>query len=228
MHQTRILIVEDEAAIRNMLTFSLEIAGFKVIEAADAQQADEAIANQLPSIILLDWMLPGLSGIHFVQRLKHQKQTSEIPIIMLTARAEEENKIRALNVGVDDYVVKPFSPRELIARIKAVLRRSLSSDEKILRIRQLHIEMDTHQVFIGEQLIPLRPLEYQLLYFFMTHPNRVYTRGQLLQQVWSDAISIDERAVDTQILRLRRALKMHDHDSIIETVRSVGYRLKME
>jgi len=223
MSKPYILIVEDETAIREMLHLALNNANFLVGEAADIQQAKNLISHQLPKLILLDWMLPGVSGIEFARHLKKDPHTQPIPLIMLTARDEESDKIRGFEVGADDYITKPFSPRELIARIKAVLRR-LSPDNEHLIIRNLLLDLTEHRVKIGNQEIPLGPTEFRLLHFFMQHPERVYTRNQVLDYVWGNEVYIEERTVDVHIRRLRKALAAYGYDHLVQTVRGVGYR----
>ena len=220
-----ILVVEDEAAIREMLQFSLGKAGFDVHEAADARQAQDMMDSHVPDLVLLDWMLPGISGVDLAQKLRQANRTRKIPIIMLTARGEEENKIKGLEAGADDYVTKPFSPRELIARIKAVLRRTDSSvAEDVIEIGDLSVDTVRHRVSVRTQPLELGPTEFRLLHFFMTHAERVFSRSQLLDQVWGDNVYIEERTVDVHIRRLRRALEPHDCARYIQTVRGAGYR----
>ncbi len=220
-----ILVVEDEAAIREMLQFSLGKAGFDVHEAADARQAQDMMDSHVPDLVLLDWMLPGISGVDLAQKLRQANRTRKIPIIMLTARGEEENKIKGLEAGADDYVTKPFSPRELIARIKAVLRRTDSSvAEDVIEIGDLSVDTVSHRVSVRNQPLELGPTEFRLLHFFMTHAERVFSRSQLLDQVWGDNVYIEERTVDVHIRRLRRALEPHDCARYIQTVRGAGYR----
>ena len=221
--QAHILVIEDEAAIREMLNFSLTQAGFTVEEAADVQQAKTLIFNRFPALILLDWMLPEVSGIEFARQLKKNSQTQQIPIIMLTARGEEEDKVRGLEVGADDYITKPFSPRELIARIKAVLRRFSAHDEQLI-VNDLQLYPTEHRVMVDEQEVPMGPTEFRLLYFFMSHPERVYSRNQVLDQVWGSNVYIEERTVDVHIRRLRKALASHGYAHLVQTVRGVGYR----
>ncbi len=220
-----ILVVEDEIAIREMLHLSLKRASFVVEEAADVRQANDFIDKRVPELILLDWMLPGMSGIDFARQLKKKSPTQQIPIIMLTARGEEEDKIRGLEVGADDYVTKPFSPRELIARIKAVLRRaSAAHDNNQLVVNELQLYPDEHRVMIGDQEIHMGPTEFKLLHFFMAHPERVYSRNQVLDHVWGSQVYIEERTVDVHIRRLRKALVSYGYDYLVQTVRGVGYR----
>jgi two-component system, OmpR family, phosphate regulon response regulator PhoB len=220
-----ILVVEDEAAIREMLNFSLGRAGFAVHEAADARQAQDIINHQVPDLVLLDWMLPGTSGVDLAQKLRHSNRTRELPIILLTARGEEENKIKGLEAGADDYITKPFSTQELIARIRAVLRRTVSTgNDDIIKIGDLSLDTVSHRVLVGETAVELGPTEFRLLHFFMSHAERVFSRGQLLDQVWGNNVYIEERTVDVHIRRLRRALEQYGCDKYIQTVRGAGYR----
>ena len=225
MNTRNILLVEDEQPIREMVVFALTNAGYEVYQAADARQAQVCIAECLPDLILLDWMLPGISGIDYARRLKKDELTRELPIIMLTARAEEEDKVQGLESGADDYVTKPFSPRELVARIRAVLRRGgPAGEDEILRANGLTLDLASHRVSAGETLLEIGPTEYRLLEFFMSHPERVYSRGQLLDRVWGSNVYVEERTVDVHIRRLRKALEPHDFDALIQTVRGSGYR----
>ncbi len=217
-----ILIVEDEAPIREMTAFALRQAGFQIQEAADTREALERLGERYPDLILLDWMLPGTSGLDFTRRLKREPHTRDIPIIMLTARGEEDDKIRSLESGADDYVTKPFSTRELIARIKAVLRRS-GGDERV-EIGRLRLDLAAHRVLADGEEIALGPTEFRLLRFFMTHPDRVYSRAQLLDRVWGGNVYVEERTVDVHIRRLRKALAPHGCDHHVQTVRGAGYR----
>lgn len=225
MNAKSILIVEDEQSIREMVLFALTSAGFEVREAADARHAQACIAERLPDLLLLDWMLPGISGIDFARRLKRSDLTRELPIIMLTARAEEEDKIQGLESGSDDYITKPFSPRELVARIRAVLRRgNPAADDEILRADGLTLDLASHRVSVGDTLLDMGPTEYRLLEFFMGHPERVYSRSQLLDRVWGSNVYVEERTVDVHIRRLRKVLEPQGYDSLIQTVRGAGYR----
>lgn len=222
---TTILVVDDEAAIREMVGFALERAGFRWLEAADAAAAQVVIADQKPDLVLLDWMLPDLSGIHLARRLKREELTAHLPIIMLTARGEEEDRIRGLEVGADDYVTKPFSPRELVARIKAVLRRSGATEtEAQIEFSGLCLDAVGHRVSAAGETLELGPTEFRLLHFFMTHPERVFSRAQLLDSVWGRNVYVEERTVDVHIRRLRKALSPHGHDRLVQTVRGAGYR----
>lgn len=221
----RILVVEDEPAIREMLGFSLTKAGFRFEEAVDAEQALLAIAASPPDLVLLDWMLPGMSGVDLARRLRREELTAALPIIMLTARSEENDRVRGLETGADDYVSKPFSPRELIARIHAVLRRTQpEAEEEAIHIGGLTLNPVDHRVKVGDEDIELAPTEFRLLSFFMHHPDRVYSREQLLDRVWGRGIYVEERTVDVHIRRLRKALATHDYDRFIQTVRGTGYR----
>ena len=223
--QNLILVIEDEPPIRDMIRLALELADFEVMEAENAAKAETQIANRVPDLILLDWMLPGVSGIEFAKRLKQNKDVNDIPIIILTAKAEEENKIKGFEVGADDYITKPFSPRELIARIKTVLRRGPSvTTEGQIQVDGITLNTVTQEVKINQKSITLSPLEYRLLHFFMSHPNRVYSRDQLLTRVWGGDSYVDERTVDVQIRRLRRALDQGGELNLIETVRGAGYK----
>ena len=227
--QKHILIVEDEPAIRDMLAFALRKGDFVPICAADGRQAQECIAERVPDLILLDWMLPGSSGLELARRWRRDATTRGIPIIMLTARGEENDRVGGLEAGVDDYVVKPFSARELLARIRAVLRRSREDDEDgSVQVGALRIDGAAHRVFADEagtaQPIPMGPTEYRLLHFFMTHPERVYTRTQLLDHVWGGSVYVEERTVDVHIRRLRKTLEPHRLDAMVQTVRGAGYR----
>ena len=221
----RILIVEDEAAIRDMVSFALRKDGMLPVHAADAREAQHAIAAQVPDLILLDWMLPGMSGIEFARRLRREELTREVPIIMLTARGEESDRVGGLDAGVDDYVVKPFSTRELMARIRAVMRRtSGEDDEGVVELGGLRIDGAAHRVSHQGQPLQLGPTEYRLLHFFLTHPERVYTRGQLLDHVWGGGVYVEERTVDVHIRRLRQVLEPVGCDALVQTVRGAGYR----
>lgn len=208
-----------------MVRFSFKATDFILMEAANTNEAELQIAKHIPDLILLDWMLPGMSGIDFAKKLKNKQQTKEIPIIMLTAKAEDENKIKGLETGADDYITKPFSPRELIARIKAVLRRGpLMTPEGIIHIEDLCLNTNTHQVSINQKIIELAPIEYKLLYFFATHQERIYSREQLLDQIWGGENDISERTVDVQIRRLRKQLKQYGYHDYIKTVHGAGYQ----
>ena len=223
--QKQILIVDDEPAIRDMVAFALRKAEYDPVHAGDAREAQAAIVSRVPDLILLDWMLPGMSGLEFARRLRREEMTREVPIIMLTARGEENDRVGGLEAGVDDYVVKPFSTRELVARIKAVIRRTQSETEQgTVELGGLRIDGPAHRVFAGDKPVPIGPTEYRLLYFFMTHPERVYSRGQLLDHVWGGNVYVEERTVDVHIRRLRKTLEPFALDGLVQTVRGSGYR----
>jgi len=223
--QKRILIVDDEPAIRDMVAFALRKAEYEPMHAGDAREASAAIVEQVPDLILLDWMLPGMSGLEFARRLRKEGLTREIPIIMLTARGEENDRVNGLDAGVDDYVVKPFSARELLARIKAVMRRSRGDEEDgSVTLGGMRIDGAAHRVFAGDAPVHIGPTEYRLLHFFMTHPERVYTRTQLLDHVWGGNVYVEERTVDVHIRRLRKTLEPWRLDNLVQTVRGAGYR----
>lgn len=225
MSQPTILIIDDEAPIRDMITLALESSGFDCLQAATAQEAHALIIDHKPALVLLDWMMPNTSGIELARRLRRDDLTANIPIIMLTAKAEEDNKIQGLETGVDDYLTKPFSPRELVARIKALLRRSQPThDKEPLSVMGLALDPVSHRVTIDQKAISMGPTEYRLLFFFMTHPERAYTRAQLLDQVWGSNVYVDERTIDVHIRRLRKAISVGGHEKLIQTVRSTGYR----
>lgn len=221
----KILIVEDEEAIRDMLGYALMKEGFDCGEAADVDQARATIDANRPNLILLDWMLPGMSGIDYARRLRSAPETKDIPIIMLTAKGEESDKVKALDSGADDYITKPFSTKELVARVKAVLRRySGDNDSGVIEVGGLLLDSDTYRVTANEQEIEISPTEFKLLHFFITHPERVYSRSQLLDHVWGENVYVEERTVDVHIRRLRKTLEPFEFDKFIQTVRSVGYR----
>jgi len=220
----KILIVDDEASIREMIAVALEMAGYECLEADNAQQAHAIVVDEQPQLILLDWMMPGSSGIEFARRLKRDDMTAEIPIIMLTAKGEEDNKIQGLEAGADDYITKPFSPRELVARLKAVLRRSIPQGiEKPIEVQGLMLDPVCHRVSANQAPLDMGPTEYRLLQFLMTHQERAYSRTQLLDQVWGGNVYVEERTVDVHIRRLRKALG-GNHEHLIQTVRGTGYR----
>ena len=225
MSAKQILVVEDERPIREMIAFGLRRAGFEVREAADARSGRAEVANKLPDLLLVDWMLPDTSGLEFTRALKRDRETRELPIIMLTARAEEGDKVAGLEGGADDYITKPFSPRELLARINAVLRRALPAEgTERIDIEGLVLDQSSQRVSSGERTVALGPTEYRMLAFFMTHPERVYTREQLLDRVWGGNVYVEERTIDVHIRRLRKALEDYGYDRLIQTVRGSGYR----
>ena len=228
MHK-RILIVDDEPAIRDMVAFALRKDDYEPVQAADAREAQAAIAERVPDLILLDWMLPGSSGLELARRWRREALTREVPIIMLTARGEENDRVGGLEAGVDDYVVKPFSTRELLARIRAVKRRAREDEpDGSVAAGALRIDGAAHRVYAragdAEQPVPLGPTEYRLLHFFMTHPERVYSRAQLLDHVWGGTVYVEERTVDVHIRRLRKALEPAGLEEMVQTVRGSGYR----
>jgi two-component system phosphate regulon response regulator PhoB len=220
-----ILVVEDEPAIQELIACNLELAGHQALKAQNAEQALEMVRTALPDLVLLDWMLPGMSGIEFARKLRADKRTQGVPIIMLTARAEERDKLQGLETGADDYLTKPFSPRELIARVKAVLRRRAPQvTDDAVEVSGLKLDPASHRVSGNGSALALGPTEFRLLHFLMTHAERVYSRTQLLDQVWGDHVFVEERTVDVHIRRLRKALEPSGHDQLIQTVRSAGYR----
>jgi two-component system phosphate regulon response regulator PhoB len=221
----QILIVEDEKPIRDMIAFGLRRAGFAVSEAEDSSEARARIADSRPDLLLVDWMLPDQSGLELTRSIKRNKETQDLPVILLTARAEEQDKVAGLEGGADDYVTKPFSPRELLARIQAVLRRtSPTASGEAIEAGALKLDPVSHRVIVGEQTVSLGPTEYRLLQFFMEHPERVYARSQLLDRVWGGNVYVEERTVDVHIRRLRKALEPFACDSLVQTVRGSGYR----
>jgi len=243
--QKHILIVEDEPAIRDMVAFALRKAGMEAAHAADARAAQGMIAERVPDLILLDWMLPGMSGLDLARRLRKEDLTRDVPIIMLTARGEETDRVGGLEAGVDDYVVKPFSPRELIARINAVMRRTHGVDgDGVVAVGPLRIDSSAHRVYARQEpkclegqggpreaandsIVPIGPTEYRLLHFFMTHAERVYSRSQLLDYVWGGSVYVEERTVDVHIRRLRKTLEPYDCQDLVQTVRGAGYRFSL-
>jgi two-component system phosphate regulon response regulator PhoB len=227
--QKRILIVDDEPAIRDMVAFALRKGDYEPAHAGDAREAQAAIADRVPDLILLDWMLPGTSGLELARRWRQDALTREVPIIMLTARGEENDRVGGLEAGVDDYVVKPFSARELLARIRAVMRRAREDDEDgSIAVGALRIDGAAHRVYARldghDEPVPIGPTEYRLLHFFMTHPERVYSRSQLLDHVWGGSVYVEERTVDVHIRRLRKTLEPSRLDAMVQTVRGAGYR----
>ncbi|PKF50583.1 phosphate regulon transcriptional regulator PhoB [Enterovibrio nigricans] len=221
----RILVVEDEAPIREMLCFVLEQKGYQAVEAEDYDSALEMICEPYPELILMDWMLPGGSGINLIKHLKRDELTRQIPVVMLTARGEEEDKVRGLEVGADDYITKPFSPKELMARLKAVMRRvSPTSLDDVIDVQGLKLDPVSHRVTANEKPLDMGPTEFKMLHFFMTHQERVYSREQLLNNVWGTNVYVEDRTVDVHIRRLRKALEADGHDKLVQTVRGAGYR----
>lgn len=224
----RVLIVDDEAPIREMIAVALEMAGYECLEAENAQQAHSLILDHKPDMVLLDWMMPGTSGVEFARRLRKDEVTADVPVIMLTAKADEDNKIKGLEAGVDDYIIKPFSPRELVARLKAVLRRATPKGvEEPVTVDGLTLDPVSHRVTADNRPVELGPTEFRLLQFFMTHQDRAYSRSQLLDMVWGGNVYVEERTVDVHIRRLRKALGER-HDYLVQTVRGTGYRFSVQ
>jgi two-component system phosphate regulon response regulator PhoB len=225
MTARQVLIVEDERPIREMIAFGLRRAGFEVREAEDCRAARAALADRRPDLLLVDWMLPDTSGLEFTRALKRDRDTRDLPVIMLTARAEEADKVAGLEGGADDYITKPFSPRELLARVNALLRRVEGGAEgEMLEANGLAIDRAGHRVSARGRTVQLGPTEYRLLEFFMAHPDRVYSREQLLDRVWGGNVYVEERTIDVHIRRLRKALEEHGYDRFVQTVRGTGYR----
>jgi two-component system phosphate regulon response regulator PhoB len=220
----KILIVEDERPIREMIAFHLERAGYETLEAEDCRQARQLLADERPSLALIDWMLPDMSGLELTRMLKRGDEYEDIAVIMLTARADEHDKVTGLDGGADDYVTKPFSPRELVARIKAVLRRSGVTESDVVSAGNIELDVAAHRVTANGREVHLGPTEYRLLKYLMTHADRVYSRNQLLDRVWGANVYVEERTVDVHIRRLRKALSEHDAELCIQTVRGAGYR----
>ena len=228
MSAKKILIVEDEQPIREMIAFLLSRAGYETIEARDSREAREQIADNRPDLALVDWMLPDISGLELTRMLKRDEDYEDLAVIMLTARAEERDKVSGLDGGADDYITKPFSPRELVARIQAVLRRAGSSSDEVVTAGVLQLDTAGHRVLASGKEIRLGPTEYRLLQFLMTHPERVYSRTQLLDRVWGANVYVEERTVDVHIRRLRKALSDAGADDYIQTVRGAGYRFSVK
>ena len=225
MTSNRLLLVEDEADIREMLTFSLQRGGFDVVGAETAEEALATLDGRLPNLVVIDWMLPGMSGIELARRLRRDPVTSDLPLLMLTARGEESDKLKSFDAGIDDYVTKPFSTRELIARVKALMRRSGNPDDGVLALGRLTLDTRGHHVAVGDDRVPVGPTEFRLLELLMRYPDRAFDRSQLLDRVWGRNVYIEERTVDVHVLRLRKALTPFGMDKAVETVRGVGYRL---
>ena len=220
-----VLVVDDEPDIRDLMRVTLEGAGFRVLQAGHADDARKLLNAERPDLLLLDWMLPGRSGLELAQQLKQSSKTRSLPIIMVSARGEEEDRVKGLDTGADDYIAKPFSPREMVARVNAVLRRSRpESLTDQIEIGGLRIDNISHRVSTNGSQIEVAPTEYRLLHFFMTHADRAFNRSQLLDQVWGDQVYVEERTVDVHVRRLRKALEASGHDLLLQTVRGVGYR----
>jgi two-component system phosphate regulon response regulator PhoB len=229
MADTRILVVEDEQPIRDLIAFGLRRAGCDVALAEHSQAALASIGDKRPDLVLVDWMLPDMSGLELVRQLRRDSNTRDIPIMMLTARAEETDKVAGLDSGADDYLTKPFSARELLARIQAVLRRSAPAGEaERVEVEGLTLDQAGHRVVAEGKTVPLGPTEYRLLAFLMTHPDRVYTRSQLLDRVWGGNVYVEERTVDVHIRRLRKSLEPGGYDHFVQTVRGAGYRFSAQ
>ena len=228
MTARQILIVEDEKPIRDMIAFGLRRAGYEVSEAEDCRSARIRVADRMPDLVLVDWMLPDMSGLELTRSLKKDDATRDVPVIMLTARAEEEDKIRGLEGGADDYITKPFSPRELLARVRAVLRRAAGGGDEVLAAGRLCLNVASHRVSVDDDPVTLGPTEFRLLRHFLEHPARVFSREQLLDSVWGHDSEIDARTVDVHVRRLRQAINGDDAPDLIRTVRSAGYSLDSE
>lgn len=228
MSTRTVLVVEDDQDIRDMLVFSLQRAGYSVVETEDAEQALDKLGAILPEIMLVDWMLPGMEGPEFVKRIRKDELTQNIPVIMLTARGEEADKLRGFDTGIDDYVTKPFSPKELLARMKALLRRSGNDGDEVLQVNDLSLDMKAHRLLIGNESLQVGPTEFKLLEFFLKHQDRVYSREQLLDLVWGRNVYVEERTVDVHILRLRKLLSPYGYDKLVQTVRGAGYRFSIK
>ena len=229
MAQSKILIIEDEAAIRDMLKFTLTASDYEVAEAANAEDGWKLALEHKPDLILLDWMMPGTSGVALAKRLRQNDKTLTIPIIMLTARGEEEDQVQGFDSGADDYVIKPFSPRALVARIQALLRRQSSgkvqSDELVSG--SMRLDLESHRFYVSDEEVKLGPTEFKLIHFFMTHANRVFSRSQLLDHVWGQNVVVEERTVDVHIRRLRKLLEPTNVADYIQTIRGSGYRFSI-
>ena len=220
-----ILVVEDEPAIQSLIEVNLRRAGYDVLLAGDAETAQKLVNDVLPSLVLLDWMLPGMSGVDFARRLRGDPRTRDLPVIMVTARAEERDKIEGLEIGADDYITKPFSPREMVARVRALLRRHAPQMTDLpVEVAGLRLDPATHRVTLNGQVVNFGPTEFRLLHFLMTHPERVHSRTALLDQVWGDHVFVEERTVDVHIRRLRAQLEPVAAEGLIQTVRGSGYR----
>lgn len=225
MRMNKVLVIDDEPAICEMLCFALTRAGYQCEAVYSAEAARASINKEIPLLLLLDWMLPGVSGLEFARNLKRDPATSQLPVIMLTARGEEGDKIRGLDSGADDYITKPFSPKELLARIKAVLRRTTpQATDEVINLFGLQLDPANRLVSVEDQMVPMGPTEFRLLHFFMTHTERVYSRAQVLDQVWGSNVYVEERTVDVHIRRLRKVLQEYGYEQCVQTVRGSGYR----
>lgn len=228
MSSKTVLLVEDDQDIRDMLVFSLQRAGYAVIETEDAEQALDKLGGVLPDIMLVDWMLPGMNGPDLVRRIRQDQLVQNVPVIMLTARGEETDKLHGFETGIDDYVTKPFSPKELIARMKALLRRSGNDEDEVLQVKNLNLDIQAHRLSVADESVQIGPTEFKLLEFFMKHQDRVYSREQLLDLVWGRNVYVEERTVDVHILRLRKLLSPFGYDKLVQTVRGAGYRFSIK
>lgn len=225
----QILVVEDDSAIQELIAASLVREGYVLTRATDVESARRSVSAALPDLILLDWMLPGMSGIDFARELRGQARTRDLPLIMLTAKSQEADRVNGLDVGADDYITKPFSPRELAARVRALLRRQRPHvTDRAIEANGLQLDPVTQRVKANEQLLSLGPTEFRLLKFLMSHPERVYSRAQLLDQVWGDHVYVEERTVDVHVRRVRSALEPSGHDAMVQTVRGTGYRFSTQ
>ena len=224
MSNKHVLVVEDDVDIREMLAFSLEKAGYAVVQTEDAELALEKLGTLLPDIMLVDWMLPGMNGPDFVRRIRRDDLTKNIPVIMLTARSEEADVLKGFDTGVDDFLTKPFSPKELLARMKSLLRRSSNDEDGSLQVKDMLLDLQAHRLNVAGKSVEIGPTEFKLLEFFMQHPDRVYSREQLLDMVWGRNVYVEERTVDVHILRLRKLLSPFGYDKLVQTVRGSGYR----
>ena len=224
----QILIVEDEPAIQALIAYALKQAGYTVLQAENAEKALRMVNEKLPDLVMLDWMLPKMNGVEFARLLRRKERTKSLPIIMLTARIDESDKVCGLEIGADDYITKPFSPRELVARIKAVLRRRLPElSDELVKVNELCLNPTTRRISVGDREVSLGPTEFRLLYFLITHAERIFTRGQLLDRVWGDHVFVEDRTVDVHIRRLRMVLKVVGKDKWLQTVRGAGYRFSI-
>jgi two-component system, OmpR family, phosphate regulon response regulator PhoB len=228
MSSKTVLVVEDDRDIREMLVFSLQRASYSVVETESAEQALDKLGVLLPDIILVDWMLPGMEGPELVRRIRLDELTRDIPVIMLTARGEEADKLRGFDNGADDYLTKPFSPKELVARMKALMRRSSNDDGSVLQVKDMSLDMQAHRLIVARESVDVGPTEFKLLEFFMRHQDRVYSREQLLDLVWGRNVYVEERTVDVHILRLRKLLAPFGYDRLVQTVRGSGYRFSVK
>jgi len=228
MSSKTVLVVEDDRDIREMLVFSLQRASYSVVETESAEQALDKLGVLLPDIILVDWMLPGMEGPELVRRIRMDELTRDIPVIMLTARGEEADKLRGFDNGADDYLTKPFSPKELVARMKALMRRSSNDDGSVLQVKDMSLDMQAHRLIVAKESVDVGPTEFKLLEFFMRHQDRVYSREQLLDLVWGRNVYVEERTVDVHILRLRKLLAPFGYDRLVQTVRGSGYRFSVK